>query len=325
MAKVDITPDPSRIKGYYGSIYKTTCSQLVTTVPEQILGAIPAKLDETNCFDVCYTPCMIEGDISGFLFKFPSTSFDDEYKIEKWDGSTWNELVTGNPSNVLGNESGTKFDLGYDTNYPLYGGFQVDWGDVYIIAGAGDGTYRFVVDNIDPQNKLYSIPINLKADTCDNKDGTVYIRFESYGRHENFEYTDSNGQDKFYDLINITNAWLDGCRYEARIEANPYETEITSVKFGDFSNKTHYTEERAVYNLLIFRSSFELFSRLYFYGLNSFDIRLTDGNSDAPIKFDAIDAVKDGANEFEKTVNNPLIYNIQVALKSKYDLGFKTC
>jgi len=323
MAVVDITPDPLRTKDYNGSIHKTVCSQLVTTIPEQILGAIPVEIETSGCFDICYEPCFVEGDISGFLFRFPSSVFTDQYLLEKWDGTAWQEVVTGNVDNVLGPESGTKFNLGYDTNYDLYGGFQVDWGLVYGAEGAG--SYRFVVDNIEAANKLYSISIELKADTCDNKDGTAYVKFESYGRYENFKYTDSNGLDKFHDLIDITNNWVDGCRYEARLEAQPYESEQTDVKFADFSNKLHYSEERAVYNLLVFRSSFELFSRLYLYGLDSFNIQITDGNSDSPYDFNSIDVVKDGNNEFEKYVNNRLIYNSQLTLKSKYDLGFKTC
>jgi len=323
MATVEIIPDVDRTKNYYGSIHKTICAQLVTTIPEQILGALPVQVESSVCFEGCYEPCFIEGDISGFLFKFPSTSFDDDYKLEKWDGATWNEVVTGNADNVLGPESGTKFDVGYDTNYSLYGGFKLDWGLVY--TNEGDGKYRFVVDNIESDNKLYSGAINLKEDTCNNKDGTVYIRFESYGRFENYLYSDSNGLDKFYDLIDITNNWVDGCRYEARLEAAPYETETTDVKFADFSNKLHYSEERAVYNLLMFRTDFDLFSRLYLYGLDSTAIQVTDGNSDAPITFESVDVVKEGSNEFEKYVNNQLIYNVNIQLKSKYDLGFKTC
>jgi len=323
MALVEITPDPARTKNYFGSIHKTVCAQLVTTIPEQILGAIPVKLEDTDCFDICYEPCFIENDQSGFLFKFPSSQFDDEYKLEKWDGSAWQEVVTGNPDNVLGIESGTKFNLGFDTNYSLYGGFLLNWGLIYSNDGAG--RYRFVVDNSDPDNKLYSIGINLKADTCENKKGTVYIKFESYGRFENYEYTESNGLDKFFDLINLSTNWVDGCRYEARIELAPYETEITNVKFADFSNKLQYSEERSVYNLILFRVSHDLFSRLYLYGLNSFGIQLSDGNSDAPLKLEQVDAVKDGSNEFEKYVNNQLIYNVNIQLKSKYDLGYKTC
>jgi len=323
MATIDIIPDVDRTKDYYGSIHKTVCTQLVTVLPEQILGSIPVEVESSGCFSVCYEPCFIEGDISGFLFKFPSSSFDDNYKLERWDGTIWSEVVTGNPNNVLGIESGTKFDVGYDTNYTLYGGFKVDWGDVFGLFGGGK--YRFVVDNTTPSNKLYSAGINLKENTCDNKDGTVYFRFESYGRYENFKYTESNGMDRFYDLIDITNNWVDGCRYEARIEAQPYETEQTEVKLSNFSNNLHYSEERAVYNLIIFRSSFELFSRLYLYGMDSFNIQATDGNSDAPYDFDSIDVIKDGSNEFDQYVNNKLIYNTNVLLKSKYDLGFKTC
>ena len=323
MATVNIIPDVDRTKDYYGSIHKTECSQLVTIIPEQVLGAIPVKLEEDDCLDICYTPCFIEGDKSGFLFKFPSSQFDDEYKLEKWDGSVWNEVVTGNPNNVLDSESGTKYNLGFDTNYTLYGGFLLDWGLIYSNEGAG--TYRFVVNNTDVDNKLYSIPIDLKGDTCENKEGTVYVKFESYGRFENYEYTESNGLDKFFDLIDVTTNWEDGCRYEARIELAPYETEITNVKFADFSNKLQYSEERSVYNLILFRVSYDLFSRLYLYGLNSFNIQLSDGNADAPVKLDSVDAVKDGSNEFEKYVNNQLIYNVNVQLKSKYDLGYKTC
>lgn len=325
MATIDIIPDPLRTKNYFGSVHIEGCVEEVSSIPEQILGVIPVEIESSPCFVICNTFKFIEGDKNAFLFRFPSNQFSDEYKLEKLVAGVWTEVVTGNIDNVLSSESGVKFNIGFDTNYPTYGGFQLDWGLIFNAGFGGAGIYRFVVDNDTVEEKLYSPSIELCEDTCENADRTVYIEFESKGRYENFLYTKNNGRDQFFDLVNLDNLWFDGIRIGGRvIEVQP-EEEQTFTKFGDFSNELQYSQDRVNYELYAFILDQETLNRINFYAFNSDDIKLTNISSDSPRIYEKINVVKDGAPEFTKTVNSATLTQIKWVMKSEYDQGYKNC
>lgn len=323
MALVNITPDTGRLKDYWGTIHKTRCLEPILNRAVQILGAIPADIERTLCSAPCVEFTFVEGDFTSFLFRFPTTTGDD-YKLQQYDENGWTEVVTGNPDNVLGSESGTKFDIGFDSEYPDYGGFRLDFTSIF--ANFGAGKYRlFLPDNNNVDDDVFSLAFNVKENTCENTDGTFFLRFESKGRFENFDYTKTNGFTQTYDLIGLTDFWLDGCRYDGRIRDLPIETDQTNIKFGDFSNEIHVTEDRRKLELTMFKTSYPLYARLYLYGLRSKDIRVTDGNSDATYNLDQYNVVADGDSDFEDYVNVSEIFNVTIQLSSEFDLGYRPC
>lgn len=323
MATIDITPDPLRTKNYFGSVHFESCVEEVSSIPEQILGIIPVELTGSSCFSICRTFKFIEGDKNRFLFRFPSDAFADNYKLEEYVSGSWSEVVTGNPSNFLGAESGTKYGIGFDTNYPTYGGFELDWQLIY--DNFGSGMYRFVVDNVTPAEKLYSVNMQLFENTCDNIDRNVYIEFDSRGRYENFLYTKDNDRDQFHDLVNLSLAWFDAVRIDGRLIETSPEEESNFVKYGDFSNSIYRSEDRLVYELYAFELDQETLNRINLYAFKSHNIKITDYSSDSPRVYDKVNVVKDGAPDFKKVVNNRKLYQIKWTFKSEFDQGYRSC
>lgn len=322
MAIIEITPDIDRTKSYFGSVHNTRCLDAVLNVPIQLMGAIPVRFS-TDKIVACEEFKFIDGDENSFLFKWPGAAFTDQYKLEEFVSGSWSEVVTGNPSNVLGVESGTKYAIGFDNNYPTYGGFKIDWGLVYGYNGAGK--YRFVVDNASTPLKQYSSSINLFENTDANKDNTVYLSWESIGGFQNFQYTLTNNKPQLFDLVDLNNAWFDGCRYSARFDLDGVETEQTIVTYANYSKGNWYTEDNETYLLRLFKTTNETARRLYNYGLKSDSVKLTDNNADQNYIYEEMNIINNEPFTFESYVNDPFIYNVEYKLKSQFDLGKKPC
>ena len=203
----------------------------------------------------------------------------------------------------------------------MYSGYQVDWNKVYNLFGAG--TYRFKVFNpFDTDAPSLSLPFMLMENTCDNTNSTVYIELDSVGKFYNWRFTNTNDR-QIFDLINMN--WVDSCRYSARFDPVEVEPEENFVLFSNKKNKLSRSEEKQNYNLRLFDTTYELFKRLFQYGLVSNDINISDGNKDSLYNFNNIKVVRKSDNEFTQYVNNRIMYNVNIGLRGEFDEGFSQC
>lgn len=314
-------------KIFYGTTQFQTGSK-VSITPRQIIGLIPVDPLTDDCRgDVCIETTVLDGDLNRFLFQWSgNTPGLDDYRLEIWDGSAWNEFISGNPLNTLGSESGTKFTFGSFPAYPFYSGFWVDWGKIFAFGAGGPGTYRFkVVNSLEPLVPLFSPPFVLKSNTCENRDNTVYIELSSSSLFRNFKFTKNNNAIQIYNTVDIANGWPDSNRYSARFDQKEVETETRFVKRGSGQNKLHYVDDFIKYNLKLYETSLDYLMRLKMYGLESHDIKVTDGNSDSFINYDQIPVINDKENEFESFVRNRKLLNVNLGLQHEYDMGSRQC
>ena len=310
--------------------YGTTQIQefgFVDFIPEQILGLIQCRPDEETCNEICLPITVLDGDENSFLFKFASDDNSggviDDYRLEKLNDGTWEEVVTGNFENTLGIESGEKFTFGSFPDYALYSGFRVDWGKVF--DAFLSGTYRFVVHNIfDGQPDCYTPPFNLIARTCANLDDSFYIEMTNTGSVRNWRFTNSGSNTtRVYDLIN--SFWKDSSRYFGRFDSDEIEVEESFMLYGDQNNQIVGSEDQQGYNMKLFTTTFEYKNRLFSYGLAGQDIRVTDTNSDSEYNFSDVPVVRDGSIDATKPVNNSLLYNVNIKMRNQYNHGMGLC
>lgn len=310
-------------KDWYGT---NQCQdvEVLSITPIQIIGLVPVELETEDCRgNPCEIFCVFEIDFSYFLFQWAIDTPDiDDYRIEKFVGGVWTEIVTGNPNNTLGSESGEKFTFGSFPAYPFYSGYKVDWGKIEALHGVG--TYRFKVHNLfDALNPLLSPPYNLKLSSCDNLDNFYKLTCTARGKFRNWKFTESNGALRFFDVINME--WNDEVRLSGKLDEETIESEETYVKYGTYENRLHLTDDVSNFNLKSFNTTIETYKRLYLYGLRSHDIRITDTNKDATFNFTKIDVISGNESSFESFVNNRKLYNLDIKLKGAYDLGFRQC
>lgn len=308
-------------KEYYGIRDKILSVQSVPLIPEQILGAVACRQDLDICPPyTCEIIPAIENDISGFLFDYPSVNSDNTFKLEKFDGSTYNEVVTGNIDNALGVESGTKLEFN-TAQTPTFSGFTLNWGLIFNYAGPG--IYRFVADNDIEENKLFSLPFNLKEDTCDNKDRTVRIDFNSNNKFSNFLFTDTNGLRQNYQLNELN--WSDGIRLGGRLISESPTIEKQITHFASLERERQLSDSELNYNLNLFKTTYETYSRLIYYGLDSDDITVTDNGSDSEFSYDKLPVIFQGETSKEKFVNVREIFNVVITLNKRDTLQGNKC
>lgn len=330
MGTVKFTSDDT--KTWYGTTSRIIVP-LVSLTPVQLVGVNPVRKPTEDCRgDICMEFFALDGDISSFLFIWAGQVVDlDDYRLEQWINNSWQEVVTGNTDNTLGSELGTKFPFGSYPSYPNYSGYQIDWNKVINFddgnGAGGVGTYRFKVVNTftDPDEELYSQPIILKDFNCDTRDNTVKISFKSQGLFQNAFYTRDNNTLKDFDLINVTNGWLDEVRLSGRFDELPVESEETFVKYGSYENRLQLSDDFEQYNLRLFKTTLEQYKRLYLYGLRSHEIKITEGNSDSNFNFDKINVISKNESDFETFVNNRYLYNVNIKLQGEFDKGFRQC
>lgn len=307
----------------WGTAAKVTSIALVSLLPEQIMGLSPIRKESDFCVpDPCNLICAVEGDLTRFLFKWPSNTLDDDYRLEKWDGLSWNEIVTGNPNNTLGAQDGTKFTFGTLNTSNKYSGYELDWGDIFTNHEAG--IYRFVVFNATPADKQYSLPFELKKDTCDNKNNTVLIEIDSTGTFSNLLFTNSNRGIKEFDLSNDN--WTDSIRYSGRMMSQTPGVEKQIIHFDDLSRERQITDIEINYNLIIYKTLYETYLRLLSYGLDSDNIKISDFSDDSEFSFDQIDIISKGeVSNVEKFVNNKSLFGVTIAMQNAHTLRNRKC
>lgn len=324
MAVVQFISDDDKV--YFGTTQRDLVPVVVLT-PIQLVGMAPGNLNSDDCRgDVCITMPVFNGDFSSFLYQFATDAANtDDYRLEEWDGTTWNEVVTGNLNNTLGTESGTKFTFGSFPEYPTYSGFILDWEKIVNLFGAS--TYRFRVKNIfevSGDEDLFSLPYELKDTSCDNLNGYIKITCESQGKYRNWQFTESGDNIQIFDMINMV-PWNDEIRLPGRLTEETPESEESYIKYGSYENKQHLTEDSQVLNLKVFESNLDIIKRVYLYGMRSDNLRVTDSNQDSEYNYESVDVISNGPPEWEKFVRNRNLFNVDIQLKGKYDLGKRTC
>ncbi len=314
MAYTQFVPD--NMLQPYGTNQLETCIKFATPLPEQLVGMVPTTATNTDCVqDPCYTLCVFDEDKSSFLYDYPDTTGTATFELQKYNGSVWVTAI-----NPMGAGEGTLFPIGTFPDYPSYAGFEIDWALVYANHG-GVGKYRFVVKTTDPANDMFSLPFDLKENTCDNKNLTVKIEMVNQGSYFNLNYTPDNKTRRIYDLINMT--WYDSVRYYGVTVKGDIETEETNVNYNDYADLNVYSEDRDTYDVKIPLISQDLIQRLYAYGLRSEDIKLTDNNTLNQTFYEQLPIVSNGAYTFERQPRKQVLNTVSIPIKHRYARRYK--
>ena len=192
---------PENIASFYGTT-QYECVPLLTFTPVQILGLVPCEFETDDCRNnPCLNMTVFNGDFSRFLFQYNSQlGLQDAYKLDQFDSSTdsWTEIAV-----LQNNTHGEKFDIGFDTNYPLYGGFALDWEKVQNLFG--NGVYRFRLENITLVGfDLISPAYELRTFTCEAADNTVKIVTDEVGKFYNWKYKKDSNSLQSYNSVSYT-------------------------------------------------------------------------------------------------------------------------
>jgi hypothetical protein len=302
--------------GFYGTNQIQKCTPFKLPLPEQLVGLVPTNPEDPNACvqDPCYTLCVFGEDNNAFLYDYPIVSGNADFELQKFDGTIWN--VVANP---MGANEGTLYDIGSFPDYPSYAGFEIDWS--LVESNYGLGVYRFVVKTDDPTNNLYSLPFDLKEDSCNNKEATVKIEMTNQGRYFNFNYTRENLRLREYDLINLE--WNDSVRYFGVLVKSDVESEDVNLNYADSHDLPVFTEDRDTYEIKIPQISQELLQRLYSYGLRSQAITLTDYNTKNQKFYNKLPIVANGNYSFERRPTLQLVDSVSIPIKHEFVRRYK--
>lgn len=315
MATVTFTGDGQI--DFYGTNVLNDCVKAGTGAPaEQILGLVPCVLtDDTLCSTSCFTLNVVAGDNNSFLFEFTPSVVSADFRLFKQD-DTDNFVQVA----VLSANEGTPYDLGFSSAYPRYAGFKLDWQKVFNLYGAG--VYKFVVWNIDLDNSLQSYPFRLEANTCDNKDGSVYIETISKGLYNNWRFTKDNGLIKTYDLEGLE--WVDSCRYHGKVVNTDLEQNIEVMKYSNGREEEFYNSGVQNYDLNLFKTDYELFKRILHYTKGK-GMTITNDNLDREYDLIKQNVKLVGESSSQKFPKNKLLYQVNIKLRDEYTDRYKTC
>jgi hypothetical protein len=310
--------------------YATTQYQEVPKVsiyPEQIVGLVNCEPQTDECYKKCFHNYTLSNDYNSFLFQFAtddnSGGLVDDYRLEKKYNSTWTEVVTGNTDNTLGSESGEKFTFGTFADYPFYSGYIIDWNKVWTLYGGG--TYRFKVYNLfDQESPSLSTPFDLREYNCKNADKTVYFEMTTNTNARNWKFTKENNAQRIFKLVN--SSWTDSNRYISKFRAIEIEREEKYILYGDESNQQGRVIDIQPYEWMIFKMSKESQKRLFHYGLEGKNIKITDENKFREFNYNKIDVISSTENSWEAQEDgNALMLNTKFQLRDKQDLGSSNC
>ena len=315
MATIVFTGDGT--KNFYGTNGLEECVKFNNgSIAEQIVGLVPCVTgDPTLCTTNCFTVPAIVGDNNSFLFEFNPSVATADFRLFKQDTTGAFIQVA-----VLSSNEGDIFNLGFATSNPRYAGFRLDWEKIFNLYGVG--VYKFVVFNTDLDNSLQSYPFVLADDTCDNKDGTVYLEVTNVGLYKNWKQTKDNGLLREYDVENLE--WLDSCRYYGKVVNGVLEQEIEQIKYSNARQEQYYQEGTQNYDCNLFKADYELFKRIQHY-LKGKDIKLTNDNLDREYTLIKQNVLQTGEASSQKFPNNNTLYQVQIKFKDEFADRYKTC
>lgn len=298
--------------GFYGTNQLQQCVKFKTANPEQLVGLVPTDPVNADCVqEPCYTLCAFQGDKNAFLYDYPITINEGNavFALQKHNGTAFIDVA-----NPMSATEGVFSDLGTFADYPSYAGFEIDWSLVYTNHG-GAGNYRFVVITDDPADYLFSLPFELKEDTCDSKNTTFKMEILNQGNYANFNYTEDNDRLIRYDLINLK--WEDSVRYFGVIVKTETETEDTKVNYADGSDLLVYAEDVDTYDIKIPVITQQLLQRFFRYGLRTESSKLTDSNVKNQTFYDKLPIVTNGNYSFERLPRQQKVNTVSMPVKRK--------
>ena len=315
MATTEFTPED--ILTFYGTNALNECVKFGSgSFAEQILGLVPCYLaDATLCTSNCFTIPVVEGDFNSFLFEFSPSVTTADFRLFKQNSVDDFVQVA-----LLSANEGQPFDLGFSTKYPNYAGFRLDWEKVTDLYG--EGVYKFVVFDTDINQSLQSYPFRLKADTCENKDGTIYLEATNKGIYNNWKYTKDNGLSLNYVLDGLE--WLDSCRYPGKVVNTELEQTIEEIKYSNARLEQYYQEGTQTYDCNLFKLDYELFKRIEHY-LKGKDIKLTNDNLDREYTLIKQNVLLTGEASSSKFAKNKNLYQVQIKFKDEFADRYKVC
>jgi len=315
MATVTFTGDGTL--NFYGTNALAECVKFGSgSFAEQIVGLVPCYLADANsCTTNCFTVPVFAGDFNSFLFDFSPNVSTADFRLFKQDANSDFVQVA-----ILSANEGEPFDLGFNGELPTYAGFRLDWQKVFTLYGSG--VYKFVVFNDTLEQSLQSYPFRLADDTCEGKDGTVYLEVTNVGLYNNWKYTKDNGLIKVYDVESFE--WLDSCRYPGKIVNTDLEQTIEQVKYTNGRQEQYYQDGVQNYDCNLFKTDYELFKRIQHY-LKGKDIKLTNDNLDREYTLIRQNVLQVGEATSQKFPKTKYLYQVQVKFKDEFADRYKVC
>lgn len=262
---------------FYGTNQIQKCVKFGASTPYQIVGLVPCEIEECDpstgiCLDPpCDTLITFTGFYNSFLFEYVNKSDTADFRLFKWDGSAWVEQA------VLDNTQGIKYDLGDLPPYDSYAGYELNWQNVFDLYGSG--IYRFAAyDATTPDNSLYSQAFNLKEYNSQLANDTLFIEVQYEGDYPNINYTEDNGLPRTFDLTQIT--FRDANCYRGKFIPTAPESEETDIRFSNDRRTKYYANQTQTYDLRLYSPTYDMASRLYFYGLKASKVYITPNSVD---------------------------------------------
>jgi len=241
-------PNYAPSQAFFGIVSETNCLDLVSTKPEM---GIP----QSACNVICHCFPAFVGDFASFIHK---NFFDSPYILQKNVGGIWVDQTNFTNVGIVISDIGSK-DLRIA---------QIDFSLVFASFGYGD--YRIKVSA--GADSIYSYCYRLKQDTCENKDGTVYIKSKLKGNVG--DVTDFSKSLSFTSEVNLY-VRLDGRLVQ---QTSNLKTDVTYLRKGITTSLQGLHKANIDYNFLLtlYLLPLHVANLLAAYFLN--DCLITDDN-----------------------------------------------
>lgn len=258
------------------------------------------------------------GRVNSFLFEYPSLENPEDFRLFKYDGSSGNYLEV---AALIDDTYGTLYPLNGFSEYPEYAGYKLEWLEVFNAFGAGDYIFS-AYDLSSPSDSLFSYNFSL-SDNIDNyRDGTVYLEINSEGLFDNPMYSSKNGIRRQWDLEFLD--WEDSCTYKGKLVPVEIETETSYIRTVKNNNEIYYSDKTQVYDLNFYDITYNLFQRVVFYGMNSYDITITDDNRDSVSNFfERIEVIDSDSPSFTTNPTFRKLVDASIQFKNKHSQNFR--
>ncbi len=319
---------------FYGTTTFQSCIKTGGVRPIQVLGLVPCDLsiDKFGCGrrnDIVKVPAFSDQtEGNSFMFEYPSLDNPEDFRMQRWNGTSWVFATTALGSGQLSANEGVLYTLnGGFPNYKEYAGFQIDWSEIYDNDGAG--YYRFLAWSVSESNSLISLTFDLKYAEDNSKDGTVRITIDSEGDYPNPFYSINNEQRRKWDLINLDseifpNGWVDDCYYYGKVTPNKADKEELFIRRVNDQDLLQYDTQSLNMDLNLYNVDYNLTMRLNSYGGNSYNIRLSDCNKDSTYNFlDNYNIVFKESPDFNSIPNNRKLISTKFAIKPEVHHTYK--
>lgn len=203
-------------------------AQFMKQVPQQIPQR-EEPVDLCNCcdFDKRYVHLAVastsdtdtyKNDYCSQLFDCPDSSSTIQYKLEKYNGSSFVNTAT------LTSSYGTEYALGIFTDYPLFAGFKLQWRNVIILHGEGIYRIKTTINTFGSNEIFYSDAYCLKEYSEAATGQTVRFEWNNNGI---VSYSDDDFVRIDYGNIN----WQDMIRVTGSFGYASDEQEVVDLEF----------------------------------------------------------------------------------------------